>query len=149
MSRLLSYALVFLFSIAFADDEVNLRVTADVEPLASAYGCVNVVSGDFFQGDADFVYDGPEPFSFERSYSSSNEPTADRYLGLGQGINIPLSIKPVVRPKHKRKHCVVSAELRTNCWLTYQAKTEENIIMALLSQVDWRERGHHYISLEN
>lgn len=42
------------------------------EPSSVVGGCVNVISGDFFEFQRDLVLEGPEPLVLERYYSSSD-----------------------------------------------------------------------------
>ena len=49
-----------------------MQSTLEGDPSGIVAGCVNVISGDFFDIQRDLVIEGPEPLVLERSYSSSD-----------------------------------------------------------------------------
>ncbi len=77
---------------AFANDELpsQMRLGAEYAPLASAYDCVNLISGDFFLTDSSLVVDGPAPLRCSRFYDSGLRYFSTR--GYGFGIDLPLRL---------------------------------------------------------
>lgn len=87
MIRIISTFICFIFFLtAYAEDIP--RLTAEAEPLSTVCGCINIVSGDFFQIDEDIALAGPEPLSLTRIYDSGHSFRSE--FGIGVGLNFPL-----------------------------------------------------------
>jgi Domain of unknown function (DUF6531) len=55
------------------DPQSNSSLAAfEREPSSIVEGCVNVITGDFFESDADLILAGHDPLTVERSYCSSD-----------------------------------------------------------------------------
>jgi len=73
-----NFCFIFIFLLIFKDLHAE-EVEDVVIPLSNleqgvspiVHGCVNVITGDYVDGDADIVIQGPEPLIFERYYCSS------------------------------------------------------------------------------
>ena len=73
-----SWALILVFSFsAYAGEPIgdseltaDTAFSAEIAPLSTAAGCVNVESGRFFFSDQDLFIDGSSPLHFGRSYDS-------------------------------------------------------------------------------
>lgn len=79
---------IFLFFISqplllHAED----RLTAEAEPVSTVAGCVNVVSGDFFQIETDLIVEGVEPLHITRCYDSGHD--FDSRTGYRWGLHFP------------------------------------------------------------
>lgn len=61
-------------------------VNFEGEPNAIVAGCVNVITGDYFDVQCDLVMIGGEPLTLERSYSSSD--TSEGSLSFGWHFNL-------------------------------------------------------------
>lgn len=99
-------------------------------PSAIVAGCVNTVSGDFFESSTDIIIPGIEPFHIERNYSSSNY-----YLGAAcwgwnfnhHGVvcekqNLPGNNG--IRDKYKTSLLIRSGE---GAILDYESPTDQNL----------------------
>lgn len=71
-----------------ANDPLDPVLSAECEPLATVAGCVNVLSGNFFQIEKDLTANTIEPLSFTRFYDSGNK--SESFLGFGFGSQFPL-----------------------------------------------------------
>ena len=69
-------------------ENINISISAECEPLTTVAGCVNVLSGHFFQVEKDLVSNTIDPISLKRYYDSSNE--METFLGMGFGSQFPL-----------------------------------------------------------
>lgn len=75
---MLLIVLLFLFPMALFGDEENffpdapLLASIESEPSGIVDGCVNVISGSYFDYDVDLVVPGPEPLTVERVLISNN-----------------------------------------------------------------------------
>lgn len=63
-------------------------LSAECEPLATVAGCVNVISGRFFQIEKDLSSNAVEPLNLIRFYDSGN--TSESSIGFGFGLQFPL-----------------------------------------------------------
>ncbi len=62
-------------------------ISGDQESLATVMGCVNVITGTFFQVETDLIVDGPERLSFTRTYDSRH--LLHSIYGFGFGTQYP------------------------------------------------------------
>ena len=102
-----------------AIDPLNPVLSAECEPLTSVGGCVNVISGGFFQIEKDLVGNTIEPMSLIRFYDSGN--TSESSLGFGFGSQYPLWASDV--EKGARHHYGLISE-RESFFLLYRDKEE-------------------------
>ena len=68
------------------------------EPSAVVHGCVNILTGDFFEAQVDLVLPGSDPFRYERFYCSS-----DHQIGLlfhGWNHNLGGSLTETLSSRH-------------------------------------------------
>lgn len=72
-------------------DETAALVNLEGEPNSIAAGCVNVISGDFFDIEQDLVIQGAEPLILERGYSSSDHSNGS--LCKGWHFNLQGTVK--------------------------------------------------------
>ncbi len=68
--------------------DLDFSLSAECEPLLTVAGCVNAVSGHFFQMEKDLVDPSIDPLPLFRFYDSHNE--TESMLGLGYGTQFPL-----------------------------------------------------------
>ncbi|MGK5595103.1 MAG: DUF6531 domain-containing protein, partial [Parachlamydiaceae bacterium] len=80
-----------LFSPGLSREDTFPVVNIEGEPNAIVAGCVNVISGDYFEIQRDLVLKGAEPLVLERSYSSSD--TSKGTLCNGWQFNLQGTIK--------------------------------------------------------
>lgn len=135
MSRVLGIFFLFLFQLARTDpgNEINSTenfISGDVESLATVNGCVNVVSGSFFQVDTDLVVDGPEPLRFIRCYDSGH--LLNSVHGFGFGSQYPLRVRAFGKGK---KYYHAAIEMQEGSYLAFKGtkpyKSQKKINFAL------------------
>ncbi|MDP1835514.1 MAG: RHS repeat-associated core domain-containing protein [Chlamydiales bacterium] len=80
MRKLLSFLLACIHALPLTAE--TIRLTAETESLASAYGCVNAVSGDFFDFQTDVVC-GVESLNYTRCYDSGHPYSSRKGYGMG------------------------------------------------------------------
>lgn len=68
--------------------KLEINLSAECEPLTTAAGCVNLVSGHFFQVEQDLVSNTIEPLNLIRYYDSGS--LAESFIGTGHGSQFPL-----------------------------------------------------------
>ena len=98
--------IIFLFFAVFVFNlnSEEVRIAAESEPQLTVAGCVNIMSGDFFQVDQDFLVEGPMPLQYTRYYDAgdpADEKTYDNHFGYGVGVGYPLRLK-YTRSNEKR-----------------------------------------------
>ena len=76
------------FSSLFSKEDKTYRLTAELEPVATVFDCVNAISGDFFYSNSDLYMDGPEPLSLTRVYDTGTIKKEGAY-GVGVAMDIP------------------------------------------------------------
>ena len=91
--------------------------SADCEPLAIVAGCVNVISGSFFQKEMDLQGTTLDPIHFVRTYDSSC--MAHSFLGLGFSSSFPLWASQMQKSA-RHSYGVISE--RENAFLLYRNK---------------------------
>ncbi len=108
----LLFLLLFLpLASLLAEDPVTTeipRLAAEAEPSLTVEGCVNVVSGSFFQSNQDVEIGGPAPLSWNRIYEATEGVTTE--LGYGEGCSIPYFMHK--RGRNKKGQIVFEVESR-------------------------------------
>lgn len=85
------FLLFLLFASLHAEDEVQGRLSADMQPQAAVGGCVNAVSGSFFFSETDISPKGLSSLQLVRSYDSGNSHKG--VFGKGMSHNFPTNLK--------------------------------------------------------
>ncbi|CDR34447.1 RHS repeat-associated core domain-containing protein [Criblamydia sequanensis] len=135
MKKFICFLLVLTNISLFSENENDLiqqhsLINYEGLPSAIVAGCVNTVSGDFFESSTDIIIPGIEPFHIERNYSSSNY-----YLGAAcwgwnfnhHGVvcekqNLPGNTG--IRDKYKTSLLIRSGE---GAILDYESPTDQNL----------------------
>lgn len=113
-----------------AEPAALTRFTSDSEPILTAFGCVNVSSGDFFLNLTELFIDGPEPLPYTICYDSghlydgkvkvdSRDESFRQNMGYGFGMDFPLR---VVKLSLEKKKWRTDAEQRQGVSLTYRGE---------------------------
>lgn len=103
-----------------SDEEfLELGLSAECEPLTTVAGCVNVISGYYFQIEQDLVGNGIEPIHFTRYYDSGN--LSESTIGYGFGSQYPIWASDIERGASHRHHYGLISE-RENFFLLYRDK---------------------------
>lgn len=111
--------LVLLFSLqADEGDDLSVReieLSSESEPIAIVAGCVNAVSGAFFQVETDLVGNTIDPLRIVRYYDSQSkyEPS----LGLGSSLQFPIFASAYQKGA---RHTYALIGEREGGYLTYQ-----------------------------
>ncbi len=66
----------------------DIELPSESEPLATVAGCVNVVSGSFYQVECDLVSNTIDPVRIIRSYDSQSK--VEPFLGIGFSLQFPV-----------------------------------------------------------
>lgn len=83
MARYVFLLLIFFTLQAFEDDDLSQRevsLSSESEPIAVIAGCVNAVTGAFFQVETDLVGNTIDPIKIVRFYDSQSK--CEPSLGL-------------------------------------------------------------------
>lgn len=110
------------FAKEFANlDHFEPTLSAECEPLTTVAGCVNVLSGQFFQIEKDLKGTSIDPLDFVRYYDSGSG--AESFLGYGFGSGFPIWASD--REKGSRHHYGLISE-RENFFLLYSDKEKSS-----------------------
>ena len=93
-------------------------LSAECEPLTTVAGCVNVISGHFFQIDKDLVSPTLESLDLIRHYDSGN--TGESTLGFGVGLQFPLWASAIQDHSH---HAYAMISEREGFLIPYKGET--------------------------
>ena len=102
---------------AAEDPMKNCRLAPESESLALAHGCVNIVTGEFVQQEADLVIEGSSPLVHSRIYDSGNS-NVSFPIGYGFTRAFPQSIHWRYNDK-KSGRCYARMEEREGVELEY------------------------------
>ena len=102
---------------AAEDPMKNCRLAPESESLALAHGCVNIVTGEFVQQEADLVIEGSSPLVHSRIYDSGNS-NVSFPIGYGFTRAFPQSIHWRYNDK-KSGRCYARMEEREGVQLEY------------------------------
>lgn len=134
----------FCFS-AYANDEdqdiskIDISLSAECEPLTTVAGCVNLVSGQFFQVDHDLLGNTIDPLHLTRYYDSSSR--TESFFGLGFGSQFPVLASDIQKGS---KHSYAMISERDGFLIPYSDKSEHHIHRC---QVDSRLLKKGYTNL--
>src|SRR5262245_61124772 len=114
------FSLLFLLSSfsTYAQD----RLPAEAEPVSTAAGCVNVITGEFFQTETDLFVNGVDPHHISRTYDSGHD-FSSRF-GFRWGIQIPKLIKDV---NHVGDYLEAKIPQREGAFLPYKGKQKDGV----------------------
>jgi hypothetical protein len=119
------HLLLFVWGILFTNisdaeelPEPDIRLTAECEPIATVAGCVNVISGDYFEVNTDIQFNDSEPWGLTRFYDSGHL-LDNSFLGFGFGANFPFYAN---QPKIQCKHYYGLVDEREGCRIPYRSK---------------------------
>ena len=111
------YQLLFFLLVSIVAHSNTARLAPEAEPIALVHGCVNVVTGEFVQQDADLVVEGSSPLIHSRIYDSGNS-NAGSSIGYGFTRAIARSISWAKHDK-QAKCCYAFMEEREGAQLHY------------------------------
>lgn len=128
VSFLISFYLVLICTIIRAgpSNELNSAenfISGDQESLATVNGCVNVISGTFFQVDTDLTVDGPEPLRFTRCYDTGH--LVHSIYGFGFASQFPLQIKSFWKGK---EYYHAAIEMQEGCYVEFKGERNKDKI---------------------
>jgi len=120
-------------SLMWSDDNLpsDMRLGAESMPLASAFDCVNLITGDFFLTDTSVTLEGPCPLHYSRFYDSGLYYSNHR--GFGNGIHLPLRLGHMNRLMRDDKEVMLIVEEREAATVAYFGRNYGEVIQA---QVD-------------
>ena len=98
--------------------ELEPVLSAESEPLTTVKGCVNILSGQFFQVDNDLISQSIEPINLVRTYDSGNENESS--LGFGFGTQFPIWASDL---QDGARHCYVLISEREGFSIPYRGKS--------------------------
>ncbi len=99
---------------------VDMRLGAESMPLATAFDCVNVITGDFFLTDTSVALGGPTPLHYSRFYDSGLYYPSRR--GYGNGINFPLRLGHMYSLARDKNEVLLVAEEREAAVIQYRGR---------------------------
>lgn len=114
-------ALLATFPVFARSTPMDFRLTAEAEPLATVAGCVNAISGDFFEIETDLMVDPSDDFHFTRCYDSGS--LRNTIYGYGFGSQFPLSIANF---DYSKKKAVGWLETRETLFLPFEGKRDSD-----------------------
>ena len=134
----------FLFLSATSHAE-ETRLAPEAEPLALVHGCVNVVTGNLVQQEADLIVEGPSPLSYTRVYDSGMS-NAGSSLGYGFTPGLARSINITGTDRH---HSYASMQEREGVGLAYTGTAAHYTIDSKVFTKGYTNYSHHGISGAN
>ena len=101
-------------------DDLSLRdvtLSSESEPLATVAGCVNAVTGHYFQVETDLVGNTIDPLKIVRFYDSQSK--LETSLGVGFGTQFPI-LASTSQKNARHSYALISE--REGSYLTYRGK---------------------------
>lgn len=90
---LVAYFLLMSFSsFAVESDVISLRLGAESQSLCTAFDCVNICNGEYFETHQEVAIDGPVPLAFTRCYESGQGVNRQLWKGNNQSLAAPLNL---------------------------------------------------------
>ncbi len=102
-------------------EKMDIALSAECEPLTTVGGCINVISGHFFQADQDLIGNTIDPLRLTRYYDSAN--CMETFLGTGFGSQYPLLAS---KSQNGTRHNYVLISERDGFLIPYRCKLDDH-----------------------
>lgn len=101
-------------------EEMDIALSAECEPITTVAGCVNVLSGHFFQVEQDLIGNTIDPLKLTRYYDSANG--KETFLGVGFGSQFPLFASDI---QEGARHVNLMISERDGFLIPYKGKSNQ------------------------
>ena len=102
-------------------EKMDIALSAECEPITTVAGCVNVLSGHFFQVEQDLIGNTIDPLRLTRYYDSAN--SMETFLGTGFGSQYPLLAS---KSQNGIRHNYVLISERDGFLIPYRCKLDDH-----------------------